>query len=134
MPHDDNSINIEWVGSHWDTEYETHYGCCSKTVMGEGDRGPPDGWCYEGMHTVSQPGGGTAARAHMPDSKLLCDVRITQTDTKRARFRADSTPAEDMLDSCIELNYHNARARLPRAGASMSIRECGTCACVVRRW
>ncbi|KAH8982725.1 hypothetical protein EDB86DRAFT_2969449, partial [Lactarius hatsudake] len=55
---------------------------------GEGDLGPPDGWCYEGMHT---------------------------TDMKRARFRADSTPANDMLDSCFRLNCHNIRARLPGA-------------------
>ena len=62
VPHDDNSADVEWVGrSRGDSEYETYYGCCGKTVEGEGDLGPPDGWCYEGMHTVSQPGGGTAA-------------------------------------------------------------------------
>jgi hypothetical protein len=30
------------------------WGCCGKTVEGDGDMGPPDGWCYEGMHTVSR--------------------------------------------------------------------------------
>jgi len=56
VPHDDDSAEIEWVGrsGHYNSEYETHWGCCGKTVEGEGDDGPPDGWCYEGMHTVSR--------------------------------------------------------------------------------
>jgi hypothetical protein len=54
MPHDEDSTEIEWVGYARGEEYETEYGCCGKTVEGEGDLGPPDGWCYEGMHTVSQ--------------------------------------------------------------------------------
>lgn len=33
--------------------YETLWGCCGQTVEGDGDQGPPDGWCYEGRHTVS---------------------------------------------------------------------------------
>jgi len=36
-----------------ESEYETTYGCCGRTVAGDGDMGPPDGWCYEGAHTVS---------------------------------------------------------------------------------
>jgi hypothetical protein len=55
VPHDDDSAEVEWVGhKRGDSDYETYYGCCGKTVEGEGDLGPPDGWCYEGMHTVSQ--------------------------------------------------------------------------------
>jgi hypothetical protein len=54
VPHDEESIDVDWVGGHGDSEYETLYFCCSKRVQGEGDRGPPAGWCYEGMHTVSQ--------------------------------------------------------------------------------
>ena len=54
VPHDDDSAEVELVGrARGECEYETFYGCCSKTVEGEGDLGPPDGWCYEGMHTVS---------------------------------------------------------------------------------
>ena len=55
VPHDDESANVEWVGRNGrdGCEYETQYDCCDKTVDGEGDLGPPDGWCYEGMHTVS---------------------------------------------------------------------------------
>lgn len=45
--------------------------------QGNGDQGPPDGWCYEGFHT---------------------------TDIKRARFRADSTPQDDKLISCKRLH------------------------------
>ncbi|KAI9467384.1 hypothetical protein BJY52DRAFT_1111901 [Lactarius psammicola] len=92
VPHDDDSAYVERVGiGRGGSEYETQYGCCGKTVDGEGDLGPPDGWCYEGMHT---------------------------TDVKRARFRADSTPANDMLDSCFRLNCHNIRARLPGPSSS----------------
>jgi hypothetical protein len=54
VPHDDDSAYVERVGlGRGTSEYETQYGCCGKTVEGEGDLGPPDGWCYEGMHTVS---------------------------------------------------------------------------------
>ena len=38
--------------------------------------GPPDGWCYEGKHTI---------------------------DPKRARFRADSTPHDDKLTTCAQM-------------------------------
>ena len=36
------------------SEYETLWQRCRKTVEGEGDQGPPDGWCYGGEHTVIQ--------------------------------------------------------------------------------
>ncbi|KAI0306809.1 hypothetical protein B0F90DRAFT_1556122, partial [Multifurca ochricompacta] len=90
MPHDDDSADVEWVGrsGRGDSEHETFYGCCGKTVEGEGDLGPPDGWCYEGMHT---------------------------TDRKRARFRADSTLADDKLESCFQLNCRHIRSQLPSA-------------------
>lgn len=50
--HDDDSAEVERVGRG--AGYETLWGCCGKTVEGDGDMGPPDGWCYEGMHTVSR--------------------------------------------------------------------------------
>lgn len=57
VPHDDESAEVERVGASsrskgLGTEYETLWGCCGKTVEGDGDMGPPDGWCYEGKHTV----------------------------------------------------------------------------------
>ncbi|TDL30021.1 hypothetical protein BD410DRAFT_50114 [Rickenella mellea] len=74
VAHDDDSAEVEHVGlGRGKGTYETIFGCCNKTVEGDGDQGPPDGWCYEGMHT---------------------------TDVKRARFRADSTPNDDKLISC----------------------------------
>ncbi|KAJ7756470.1 hypothetical protein DFH07DRAFT_742637 [Mycena maculata] len=76
--HDDDSAEVERVGRG--AGYETLWGCCGKTVEGDGDMGPPDGWCYEGMHT---------------------------TDVKRARFRADSTIHEDKLTSCARLRCHD---------------------------
>lgn len=57
VPHDDDSAEVERVskaktGSGTGAGYETLWGCCGKTVEGDGDMGPPDGWCYEGKHTV----------------------------------------------------------------------------------
>lgn len=54
VPHDDESAEVERVGigKGADTQYETLWNCCGKTVEGDGDMGPPDGWCYEGKHTV----------------------------------------------------------------------------------
>lgn len=60
VPHDDESAEVERVGRNATgrrttelTEYETLWGCCGKVTEGNGDQGPPDGWCYEGKHTVS---------------------------------------------------------------------------------
>ncbi|TRM67464.1 hypothetical protein BD626DRAFT_554625 [Schizophyllum amplum] len=72
IAHDDESTLVERVGGG--KGYETFWQCCGKTTEGDGDQGPPDGWCYEGEHT---------------------------TDIKRARFRADSTIHKDKLVSCI---------------------------------
>ena len=61
VPHDDDSAEVERVGrgtgldarkTTGGTEYETLWGCCGKTTEGNGDQGPPDGFCYEGKHTV----------------------------------------------------------------------------------
>ncbi|KAF8345635.1 hypothetical protein F5887DRAFT_1190560 [Amanita rubescens] len=82
VPHDDDSAEVERISLskakdlNLASEYETLWGCCGRTVEGDGDMGPPDGWCYEGKHT---------------------------TDIKRARFRADSTPNDDKLVSCSRL-------------------------------
>ncbi|KAG1877414.1 hypothetical protein F4604DRAFT_1880391 [Suillus subluteus] len=64
--------------------YETLWGCCGGSVEGTGDMGPPDGWCYEGRHT---------------------------TDTKRARFRADSTIHDDKLFSCAASGCHGRKRK-----------------------
>jgi hypothetical protein len=40
---------------------------------------------------------------------------MPQTDTKRVRFRKDSTSDGDKLDSCLELNCRYIRARFPKA-------------------
>ena len=64
VPHDDESAEVERVGTAKragrvqgtvGTTFETLWGCCGKIVEGDGDQGPPDGWCYEGMHTVRTP-------------------------------------------------------------------------------
>lgn len=61
VPHDDESTFVERVGRSAGRgrggedgfEYETLWQCCESTVEGAGDQGPPDGWCYEGKHTVT---------------------------------------------------------------------------------
>ncbi|KAH8833186.1 hypothetical protein DL96DRAFT_1458498, partial [Flagelloscypha sp. PMI_526] len=78
VQHDDKSAEVSRAAGGLSAKghsYETLWGCCGKTVEGDGDMGPPDGWCYEGTHT---------------------------TDHKRARFRADSEPfpGDDKLISC----------------------------------
>ncbi|KAH8096656.1 hypothetical protein BXZ70DRAFT_945552 [Cristinia sonorae] len=97
VPHDDDSAEVERVGrgvalearrTAAGTEYETLWGCCGKITEGNGDQGPPDGFCYEGKHT---------------------------TDVKRARFRADSTPQDDKLVSCLRHNCHGIRDTMPRS-------------------
>lgn len=63
IAHDDESTLVERVGrgarrgrgGEDGSEYETLWQCCEKTVEGDGNQGPPDGWCYEGKHTVSWP-------------------------------------------------------------------------------
>jgi len=58
VPHDDDSAEVERISLskakdlNLASEYETLWGCCGRTVEGDGDMGPPDGWCYEGKHTV----------------------------------------------------------------------------------
>ena len=61
VAHDDESTFVERVGrsagrtrgGEDGSEYETLWQCCGRSVEGDGDQGPPDGWCYEGKHTVS---------------------------------------------------------------------------------
>ncbi|KAJ3478468.1 hypothetical protein NLI96_g9730 [Meripilus lineatus] len=105
VPHDDESALVERVGLTTKKvgrrraegmEYETLWGCCGEVTDGNGDQGPPDGWCYEGKHT---------------------------TDLKRARFRADSSPQNDKLVSCIRLNCHGIRSTLPRAAGRKRARS-----------
>jgi hypothetical protein len=50
VPHDDESALVSRVSGGG---YETLWGCCGQTASGDGSEGPPDGWCYEGTHTVS---------------------------------------------------------------------------------
>ena len=52
VPHDDESALVSRVSGGG---YETLWGCCGQTASGDGSEGPPDGWCYEGTHTVSLP-------------------------------------------------------------------------------
>ena len=61
VPQDDESAEVERVGAAARANrvpgtvgatFETLWGCCGKIVEGDGDQGPPDGWCYEGKHTV----------------------------------------------------------------------------------
>jgi hypothetical protein len=94
VPHDDESALVDR------SAYETLWGCCGRSVEGTGDMGPPDGWCYEGRHTVG-----------------ICSVTrvkclfYLKTDTKRARFRADSTIHDDKLVSCAAAGCHGRKRK-----------------------
>ena len=132
MPHDENNIDIEWVGHRGrNSEYETEYHCCGKTVDGEGDEGPPDGWCFEGKHTVSSstisfhPFPGVKSTIHIY-LHLLNFCTTQQTDVRLARYRDDAESGDDKLKTCLSLKCHKIRARRPTtktaatAGASTS--------------
>ena len=102
--HDDDSAEVErigWASGVAPARYETLWGCCGKNVEGDGDMGPPDGWCYEGKHTVS---------FHLLSTYSVyvscVDHGGHKTDHKRARFRADSTPHDDKLVPCALLRCH----------------------------
>jgi len=78
VAHDDESTLVERVGrgagrvrgGEGGSEYETLWQCCEKTVEGAGDQGPPDGWCYEGKHTVNQ----TRTLESNPVSLTFCSL------------------------------------------------------------
>ncbi|KAG6883148.1 hypothetical protein C0992_009549, partial [Termitomyces sp. T32_za158] len=94
VAHDDESTEVDRVSSKAKGKgmlYETTWSCCGKTVEGDGDMGPPDGRCYEGQHTV-----------HLCRETAIV-LTAMQTDTKRARFRADATMHDDKLVSCERL-------------------------------
>jgi hypothetical protein len=91
VAHDDESTLVERVGrsagrsrgGEDGSEYETLWQCCEKTVEGAGDQGPPDGWCYEGKHTVNQP----HAFVSTPVSLTLCPFPDRyQTSTVESRL------------------------------------------------
>jgi len=100
--HDDETAEVMHAGGSRKTTYETLWGCCNKLVEGDGDQGPPDGFCYEGKHT---------------------------TDLKRARFRADSTTQDDKLISCRRKRCFAApgeeagRSRTKRSVAQKNLAE-----------
>ena len=113
VAHDDESTIVERVGrgtrrgrgGEDGPEYETLWQCCGKTVEGDGNQGPPDGWCYEGKHTVN--------RQHtLVSDPVSLTLYSFQTDIKRARWREDSTPQDDKLVSCLRKNCNNIRSKL----------------------
>jgi len=113
VPHDDESALVSRLPG---AGYETLWGCCGQTADGDGGEGPPDGWCYEGRHTVSiapDPFSFSFSANSVADSRTHICI---QTDIKRARFRADSTTYDDKLTSCLKLNCHGIRDRLPQPG------------------
>ncbi|KAH0840314.1 hypothetical protein J3R83DRAFT_1326 [Lanmaoa asiatica] len=117
VAHDDESALVSRVSGGG---YETLWGCCGQTASGDGSEGPPDGWCYEGRHTVS-----SSLRDTIHIHSNLFDYH--QTDVKRARFRADSTIQDDKLTSCLKLNCHRIRDQLPRRDSHTSpFRNVGT--------
>ncbi|KAG1801980.1 uncharacterized protein BJ212DRAFT_1591331, partial [Suillus subaureus] len=83
LPHsnDDESALVDRAA------YETLWSCCGGSVEGTGDMGPPDGWCYEGRHTIYRQ----TPNAHV--------------------FRADSTIHDDKLVSCATRGCHGRKRK-----------------------
>ena len=111
VPHDDESALVSRVSGGG---YETLWGCCGQTASGDGSEGPPDGWCYEGTHTVS------FSSNINPIHPTLTPSTVHQVDIRRARFRADSTIHDDKLTSCLKLNCRGIRDQLPRRDSRAS--------------
>ncbi|KAG8761468.1 hypothetical protein FRC14_003881 [Serendipita sp. 396] len=88
--HDDDSaiVRRSAQGIH-----ETFWGCCGQTVDGDGDQGPPTGWCYEGPHT---------------------------TDREEARYRQDGTAKDDKLGDCTKLRCGAKKRKRPASEHSDS--------------
>lgn len=85
--HDDDSAIVRGFAA---SVHRTFWGCCGQTVDGDGDQGPPTGWCYEGPHT---------------------------TDREEARYRQDGTPEDDHLGDCTKLRCGQASRKLKRKRA-----------------
>ena len=83
--HDDDSavVRRSAQGIH-----ETFWGCCGQTVDGDGDQGPPTGFCFIGTHT---------------------------TDREEARYRQDGTPEDDKLGDCAKLRCGTRKPKRKRA-------------------
>ena len=113
VPHDDESALVSRVPG---AGYETLWGCCGQTADGDGGEGPPDGWCYEGRHTVGIRS--SSFFVSVTNGRMCTHTRMIQTDIKRARFRADSTIHDDKLTSCLKLHCHGIRDRLPRPSSA----------------
>ncbi|CAG7848695.1 SubName: Full=Uncharacterized protein {ECO:0000313/EMBL:CCA69083.1} [Serendipita indica DSM 11827] len=83
--HDDDSavVRRSAQGIH-----ETFWGCCGQTVDGDGDQGPPAGFCFIGTHT---------------------------SDREEARYRQDGTPEDDKLGDCAKLRCGTRKPKRKRA-------------------
>jgi hypothetical protein len=118
VPHNDESAEVERVGasgrrSGIGTEYETLWGCCGKTVEGDGDMGPPDGWCYEGKHTVRTCLGPPLSRL------TLIDPRPTLSAPVFALTRHYKTTSLFLANVCDVISPHHL-LQVPRAAARIN--------------
>ena len=104
VPHDDESAEVERVGrvvkSARDpgTTYETIWGCCGKVTEGNGDQGPPDGWCYEGKHTVRI----SECTSHSQSTELCID----RYQARPVPRRLDANTRQAGVLSQAELPWH----------------------------
>ncbi|PVG03695.1 hypothetical protein CPB86DRAFT_810749 [Serendipita vermifera] len=116
--HDDDSARVirSEAGIH-----QTFWGCCGQTVDGDGDQGPPTGWCYEGLHTTNREEARYRNDAEATDDKLgdCAKLRCGQANRKPKRKRASSVDEdsnEDVPISALEPRERHAR-RKSEAGA-----------------
>ena len=114
VAHDDESTIVERVGrgarrgrgGEDGSEYETLWQCCERTVEGDGNQGPPDGWCYEGKHTVIWSYTSTT----YPVSLTLC-LFPDRYQTSKVESGFDATGRQAGLLPPEELQQHPIQTR-----------------------
>lgn len=133
VAHDDESTLVERVGrgarrgrgGEDGSEYETLWQCCGKTIEGDGDQGPPDGWCYEGKHTVNQTHPQT--KPVFPDQPSISRPISSEQDGEQIQHRrtiswslvSGGTATTFDPDLCL-LPQSNPHPQLPFLGSLQS--------------
>ncbi|KAG8830403.1 hypothetical protein FRC17_004929 [Serendipita sp. 399] len=114
--HDDDSaiVRRSAQGIH-----ETFWGCCGQTVDGDGDQGPPTGWCYEGPHTIDREEARYRQDGDEKDDKLGDCTKLRCGAKKRKRAASENSDSEeDTPIGALEPRQRHARRKSEVAAAA----------------